>query len=95
MDAAKREYVRNEYDYLLPKTGQMHLGPGSALFQELCRVKEQIWKVKDDLREREKLQRFDDESIRLARSVCALNDERSRVNNRTNLAAGPDFVEEE
>lgn len=46
---------------------------------ELKKVNEKLWKIEDRIREKEKLQEFDDEFIELARSVYITNDERSRI----------------
>lgn len=55
---------------------------------ELKKVNEKLWKIEDNIREKERLQEFDDEFIELARSVYITNDERSRIkkeiNERTN-----------
>lgn len=55
---------------------------------KLKKVNEKLWKIEDRIREKEKLQEFDNEFIELARNVYITNDERSRIkkeiNERTN-----------
>jgi hypothetical protein len=51
-------------------------------------VNEKLWKIENRIREKEKLQQFDDEFIQLSRSVYLINDERAEIkkeiNERTN-----------
>jgi hypothetical protein len=51
---------------------------------ELKKVNEKLWKIEDKIREKEKLQEFDDEFIELARSVYIMNDERASIKRRIN-----------
>jgi hypothetical protein len=50
--------------------------------------------IEDDIRIKEKAQAFDDEFIRLARSVYVENDTRARIKKEINLALGSSYVEE-
>ena len=52
--------------------------------KDLLRVNHKLWNIEDKLREHEKRWDFDDEFIRLARSVYITNDERSRIKKRIN-----------
>ncbi len=60
---------------------------------QLKRVNEKLWKVEDKLREKEKLQKFDDEFIELARSVYIINDERARIKKELNELYNSDYRE--
>ena len=62
--------------------------------QDLKHVNNTLWEVEDDLREFEKLGKFDDEFVQKARSVYKLNDERSRIKKMINTEHGSDIVEE-
>ena len=57
-------------------------------------VNERLWVIEDEIRLKEKAQAFDDEFIRLARSVYVQNDERARIKKDINLALGSAYVEE-
>ena len=95
-DAAKRVNIQNELDALLPlvasdafTTDQMQ-----GLMAELKAVNETLWKIEDDIREKEAVKNFNAEFIRLARSVYITNDKRAEIKKKINLATGSDLVEE-
>ena len=95
-DAAKRVNIQKELDALLPlvasdafTTDQMQ-----GLIAELKAVNETLWKIEDDIREKEATKNFNAEFIRLARSVYITNDKRAEIKKQINLATGSDLVEE-
>ncbi len=95
-DGAKRGNIQNELDALLPlvasdafTTDQMQ-----GLMAELKAVNEVLWKIEDDIREKEAAKTFNAEFIRLARSVYITNDKRAEIKKQINLATGSDLVEE-
>ena len=95
-DAAKRVNIQKELDALLPlvasdafTTDQMQ-----GLMAELKAVNEVLWKIEDDIREKEAAKNFNAEFIRLARSVYITNDKRAEIKKQINLATGSDLVEE-
>ena len=95
-DAAKRVNIQKELDALLPlvasdafTTDQMQ-----GLMAELKAVNETLWKIEDDIREKEAVKNFNAEFIRLARSVYITNDKRAEIKKKINLATGSDLVEE-
>ena len=95
-DGAKRVNIQNELDALLPlvasdafTTDQMQ-----DLMAELKAVNEVLWKIEDDIREKEAAKNFNAEFIRLARSVYITNDKRAEIKKQINLATGSDLVEE-
>jgi hypothetical protein len=95
-DPAKLANVRNELA-ALDATWNAH--PAAAqdiadLRAALKAVNERLWVIEDDIRLKEKAQAFDDEFVRLARSVYFENDERARIKKDINLALGSAYVEE-
>ncbi|MGN6153560.1 MAG: DUF6165 family protein [Lysobacteraceae bacterium] len=95
-DPAKLANVRNELA-ALDATWNAH--PAAAqdiadLRAALKTVNERLWVIEDDIRLKEKAQAFDDEFVRLARSVYFENDERARIKKDINLALGSAYVEE-
>ena len=95
-DEAKLVNIRRELD-ALRATWAAH--PASrvdiaALLVALKAVNERLWVIEDDIRIKEKAQAFDQEFIRLARSVYFENDERARIKKDINLALGSAYVEE-
>ena len=51
---------------------------------KLKEVNQKLWKIEDKLREKEKLQEFDEEFIELARSVYMNNDLRAQIKKEIN-----------
>ena len=50
----------------------------------LLAVNERLWKIEDDIRDKERVQVFDADFIRLARAVYLENDERAAIKRRLN-----------
>lgn len=95
-DAAKLANVRAELS-ALEKTWMAHpaaSGDVARLRLELKAVNERLWVIEDEIRIKEKAQAFDEEFIKLARSVYYENDERARIKKEINLALGSSYVEE-
>ena len=61
---------------------------------DLMAVNERLWKIEDDIRDKERVKAFDSEFIRLARAVYMENDERAAIKRRLNLKLGSGLVEE-
>lgn len=64
------------------------------LIAELKQVNEALWEIEDLLRIKETKQEFDDEFIRLARSVYCTNDKRGEIKRAINELLGSSIVEE-
>ncbi len=95
-DPAKLANVHNELS-ALERTWMAHPAAGhdvARLRVDLKAVNERRWVIEDDIRVKEKAQAFDDEFVRLARSVYFENDERARIKKEINLALGSSYVEE-
>ncbi|KWV14736.1 DUF6165 family protein [Xanthomonas translucens] len=95
-DAAKLANVRAELS-ALERTWMAHpaaSGDVARLRLELKAVNERLWGIEDEIRIKEKAQAFDEEFIKLARSVYYENDERARIKKEINLALGSSYVEE-
>lgn len=95
-DPAKLANVRKELS-ALEKTWMAHPAAGKDIVElraQLKAVNERLWDIEDDIRRKEQAQAFDDEFIRLARSVYFENDDRARIKKEINLALGSAYVEE-
>ncbi|UYK65794.1 DUF6165 family protein [Xanthomonas sacchari] len=95
-DPGKLANVRAELS-ALEKTWMAHPAAGgdvARLRAELKAVNERLWVIEDEIRIKEKAQAFDEEFIKLARSVYYENDERARLKKEINLALGSSYVEE-
>ena len=95
-DAGKLANVRRELS-ALEKTWLAHPAAGRDVVRlraELKAVNERLWEIEDEIRLKERAGQFDEEFVRLARSVYFENDERARIKKEINLALGSSFVEE-
>jgi hypothetical protein len=57
-------------------------------------INQVLWKIEDDIRDKERDKVFDTEFIELARSVYTTNDKRAEIKKEINLKYGSLFVEE-
>lgn len=95
-DAGKLANVRRELS-ALEKTWLAHPAAGRDVVRlraQLKAVNERLWEIEDEIRLKERAGQFDEEFVRLARSVYFENDERARIKKEINLALGSSFVEE-
>jgi hypothetical protein len=95
-DASKLANVRTELDALeriwnaSPYAAVDVAGDVSALLA----VNERLWTIEDDIRDKERVQTFDGEFVRLARAVYIENDERAAIKRRLNVKLGSSLIEE-
>ena len=92
-DKDKLVNIKKEFDYLYNivfKDLKMQLDD----YQRLLNINKQLWDIEDDIRDEERVKRFEDKFIELARAVYVTNDERSRIKKDINVKYGSDFVEE-
>ena len=66
----------------------------SELIQQLTEVNETLWNIEDDIRAKEAANEFDEQFIRLARSVYQKNDLRAALKKEINSKTGSDLIEE-
>jgi hypothetical protein len=66
----------------------------TAPYAALKAANERLWMIEDEIRLKESRREFDQEFIRLARSVYFENDERARLKRELNVALGSVYVEE-
>jgi len=95
-DADKLANVRKELS-ALEQTWMAHPAAGKDIVElraQLKAVNERLWDIEDDIRRKEQAQAFDEEFVRLARSVYFENDDRARIKREINLALGSSYVEE-
>jgi len=97
-DPAALANVREELRLLreIESATRAHAGAGelALLKAELKTVNSALWAIEDDIRAKERAKVFDDEFVRLARSVYQRNDERARIKRRINAVTGSQLVEE-
>lgn len=66
----------------------------SRIHAELKTINEALWKIEDDIRDKERVREFDQDFIDLARSVYVTNDQRANAKKELNLYLGSEIVEE-
>lgn len=92
-DEKKLINVKKEYDYLYDIVfNEMKIEQTD--FSEMVSINQKLWKIEDDIRDKERAQEFDDIFVELARAVYYTNDERAEVKKKINLKYGSLFVEE-
>jgi len=60
---------------------------------KLIDINLKLWKIEDDIRECERIKKFDQKFVELARLVYFTNDERAKVKNDINKTFGSELVE--
>lgn len=92
-DEEKLSNITKEYDYLYDVVfNQMRIEQSD--FFDLVSVNQRLWKIEDEIRNKEYNKEFDQEFIELARSVYITNDERSEYKKRINIKYDSNFIEE-
>ena len=81
----KLDKVSTEIDYLKNDVENIkNKYEINELFDNLININTKLWNIEDNIRIKEKNQKFDSEFIDLARSVYFTNDERAYVKNEIN-----------
>jgi hypothetical protein len=86
------EYVQKELQDLIQIAQDLEVYDETHLHL-LFEVNSVLWGVEDKIREKEKLQEFDDEFIELARSVYKTNDRRAEIKKMINEETNSHYKE--
>ena len=89
-DTHKLNAIKTEQK-LLTKLMKTYLGnyaQSDARLRELIVLNSRLWKVEDEIRQKESKKEFDKDFITLARNVYTINDERFAVKARVNQETG-------
>ncbi|MBU1874167.1 hypothetical protein KJ688_10655 [bacterium] len=86
--------VKKEYDILSVEIEKSGIAVGSEDFNALKEINLKLWQIEDAIRVKESNREFDDEFIKLARSVYFTNDERAAVKKQINLKFNSNLIEE-
>ena len=78
--------VKYELNLLLQELNNSKLNSSiiSSLTKELKEVNLKLWNIEDEIREKERNKKFDEEFIKLAREVYITNDARAKIKNEIN-----------
>ena len=83
-DAEKLSHVNKEEQVLTQTLNELNLEEITPFLEELVEVNTKLWKIEDDIRDKERDKEFDEKFIELARAVYVTNDQRFDVKNRIN-----------
>ena len=86
------KYVHKELQDLIKISQDLGVYKDDYL-KDLLKVNRKLWDIEDKLRKHEENWIFDDEFIRLARSVYITNDERSRLKKKINSELSSEYQE--
>ena len=93
-DEVKLENVNKEYLYLHEIVfSELNISYDDD-YDRLLQVNKSLWIIEDKLRDKERVNEFDQDFIDLARSVYYTNDQRADIKKEINLKYGSLFVEE-
>ena len=90
----KKQHAIKERDHLKESVGEHAHIFEHSVYEDLCEVNNTLWVIEDEIREKEKLQEFDDEFIQLARKVYITNDRRFNLKNKINEMTNSEFKEQ-
>jgi hypothetical protein len=94
-DPIKLDNIVKEYNYLLSVVeNDLGISTLSPEYLELLSINKELWIIEDNIRDKERNKEFDDEFIKLARSVYYTNDVRAKIKKEINLKYSSGFVEE-
>jgi len=94
-DNNKTNNIRKEYNELKRiMESEIDILEEDEDYQDLLEINRKLWKIEDDIRDKERKKQFDEEFIELARSVYFTNDERSNIKKRINISEGSSLIEE-
>ena len=100
-DNDKQKYLMEEHDLLVAKMmvltdsldNKDDEGEYLKLFDQLFSVNEKLWRIEDQIREKESKNIFDKDFIELARSIYFVNDVRSKIKKSINELTKSNIVE--
>jgi len=94
-DKNKTKNIRKEYNELKKiMKNEIDIFEEDEDYQDLLEINRKLWKIEDNIRDKERQKTFDKEFIELARSVYFTNDVRSEIKKRINVSKGSSLVEE-
>ena len=94
-DPSKLDNIVKEYDYLLSIVeNDLGISTESPEYLELLSINNELWVIEDDIRDKERVKEFDEDFVKLARSVYYTNDVRAKIKKEINIKYSSGFIEE-
>ena len=94
MNGIKLKNVNKEMKLLKNILQDKNLEINIDLIKNLKKINKKLWEIEDNIRIKESKQEFDEEFIKLARSVYIENDKRASIKKEINQTYNSDLVEE-
>lgn len=92
-DEAKLKNIEKEIEAMVVISDAI-ISRESKEFIKLYCINKELWKIEDDIRNKERKQEFDDTFVSLARHVYFTNDKRAEVKRTINELSGSNLIEE-
>ena len=94
MTGIKLKNINKEMKLLKNILQDKNLEINIDLIKNLKKINKKLWEIEDNIRIKESNQEFDEEFIKLARSVYIENDKRASIKKEINQTYNSDLVEE-
>ena len=94
MTGIKLKNINKEMKLLKNILQDKNLEINIVLIKNLKKINKKLWEIEDNIRIKESNQEFDEEFIKLARSVYIENDKRAFIKKEINQKYNSDLVEE-
>ncbi len=94
MTGIKLKNINKEMKLLKNILQDKNLEINIDLIENLKKINKKLWEIEDNIRIKESNQEFDEEFIKLARSVYIENDKRASIKKEINQKYNSDLVEE-
>ena len=94
MTGIKLKNINKEMKLLKNILQDKNLEINIDLIENLKKINKKLWEIEDNIRIKESNQEFDEEFIKLARSVYIENDKRASIKKEINQRYNSDLVEE-
>ena len=94
MTGIKLKNINKEMKLLKNILQEQNLEINIDLIKNLKKINKNLWEIEDNIRIKESNQEFDEEFIKLARSVYIENDKRASIKKEINQKYNSDLVEE-
>ena len=91
---ADTKNVEKELKALNGSLAELNIYIEKEIISRLKEVNNELWNIEDDIRNCEKLKKFDKYFVELARSVYIKNDERASIKRLINLKCSSELIEE-
>ena len=94
MTGIKLKNINKEMKLLKNILQDKNLEINIDLIKNLKKINKKLWEIEDNIRIKESKQEFDEEFVKLARSVYIENDKRASIKKEINQKYNSDLVEE-